>query len=231
MVRIVGHRGVAGYACENTLASFHKAIELKCDRVELDVWLSADNQLIVMHDSTVDRMTQGHGLIHQLTLEQIRALRMKSGDHIPTLQEVINVCKGRINMQIELKGHLTPHAINDILLEQNIDFSTILITSFDPELLLEMREVNPDLRLGLLFKKENEGIWSIAKGLRLEYMCPKGSITTPELVKRAHNADMKVYAFHVNEKEVYDRLVKFGVDDIGTDYPDRFLSFLITHDP
>jgi glycerophosphoryl diester phosphodiesterase len=103
-MKIVGHRGAEGYAPENTLLSFEKAIELGCDRAELDVRLSKDGEIFVMHDAAVDRTTDGHGLVAEMTGDELKNLNCPSGQKIPTLQEAIDVCKGKIDLQIELKA-------------------------------------------------------------------------------------------------------------------------------
>jgi len=104
MVLKIGHRGASGHEPENTMISFNRAIELGADMVELDVHLSKDNQLIVIHDETLDRTTTGQGKIKGKTLAEIKKLRTKKKNQpIPTLPEVINELKGKVKMNVEIK--------------------------------------------------------------------------------------------------------------------------------
>lgn len=104
MVVKVGHRGAAGHEPENTLRSFRRAMELGADMVELDVHLCGSGELVVIHDETVDRTTDGTGEVAKMTLDEMRALDAGKGERIPTLQEVIDLATGRMDINIELKG-------------------------------------------------------------------------------------------------------------------------------
>src|SRR6476660_8151331 len=106
----VAHRGASAYEPENTLLSFRRAIELGADMSEIDLHLSKDGALIVMHDYSVDETTDGHGEIKEMTLEQIKALDAGKGERVPVLQEVIDLVRGRNGLYIELKGDGTPPA-------------------------------------------------------------------------------------------------------------------------
>lgn len=220
MTVIVGHRGAAGYAPENTLLSFENAMELGCQKTELDVWLSSDGELVVIHDEKVDRVSKGRGLVSSMTLEEIKKLKCPRNQEIPTLQEVIDLCRGRIGLQIELKGPGTPKPVNDLILRNGLD-SQVTIISFKPELLQEMKKLNPKLPLGFLFYIQTGSIWKIARNM--SYICPIGPIVTAKMVEKAHQLGLKVYAWHVNDKELGARLIKMGVDEIGTDLPRLFI--------
>ena len=129
----IGHRGAKGHEPENTIASFEKAIKLGCDYVELDVHL-ADEELFVIHDSRVDRTTNGSGKIAELTREQIESLDAGNGQKIPTLSEVLAFINGRCGVNIELKGAGTAGPVCDLLntlLNRSHLSSPILISSFD----------------------------------------------------------------------------------------------------
>ena len=222
MVKIIGHRGASGYAPENTILSFETAIEIRCDRAELDVRLSKDNNVIVFHDEEVSRVTNGNGFVHELSLAELKKLDVSEHQKIPTLQEVIDFCKGKIDLQIELKAQGTPRLVNNILLQNNF-IDNVVITSFDVELLQEIKKLNSNLKVGLLFKEYSEKIWQLAEEIPLDFIGPRGNIVTEELVNKAHKLGKSVYAYHVKEKELGEKLIALGVDEIGTDFPKLFI--------
>ncbi len=221
---IVGHKGAAGYATENTLESFKLAIEIGCDRAEMDVRLTKDNEVVVFHDKEVSNLTDGVGLVSDMTIDQIQQLNYKDGGKIPTLQEVINVCKNKIDFQIELKGDGTPLPVNEIILRNNIE-KTVFITSFKTHLLEEIKKINPKLKIGLLFWTDEVmiNIWNLVDSVKLDFLAPFSEMITKDFVDKAHSSNKKVYAYGVNSKELYDSLVSMEVDEIGTDLPRLFI--------
>jgi len=224
MVKIVGHRGASGYATENTLRSFQYAIDIGCDRTELDVRLSKDDASIVIHDDEVSRVTDGKGLVKELTLREIKELNCPDNQKLLTLQEVIDLCKNKISLQIELKAEGTPQVVNRLLLKNDIG-NEVVITSFDLNLLREIKKLNPALKVGLLFGEYSDELWKIAGEIPVDSIGPKYTIATAELINRAHMLGKIVYAYHVNKKEVGEKLIALGIDEIGSDFPKLFINF------
>jgi glycerophosphoryl diester phosphodiesterase len=224
MTKIVGHKGAAGYAPENTLSSFRMAIAIGCDRAELDVRLTKDNQVVVFHDDEVSKLTNSVGFVNEMTLAELKELNCAQGEKIPTLQEVIDVCKDNIDLQIELKADGTPKLVNAIILENDIQ-SQVVITSFRDYLLEEIKKLNPNLKVGLLFWKDEVmlKIWDLIDSVPLDFLAPSSALITKEFVDKAHSFGKSVYAYRVNEKELADKLIAMGVDDIGTDFPKLFI--------
>ena len=223
MVKIVGHRGATGYAPENTSLSFQTAIDIGCDRTELDVQLSKDGEVVVIHDEEVSRVTDGEGLVSEKTLEELKKLNCAQGQKILTLQEVIDFCKEKIDLQIELKAEGTPRKVNELIVKNHIQ-KNVVITSFNVELLREIKSLNTQLEVGLLFKEYSENIWELVKNIPLDFIGPKGEITTQEIVDEAHELGITVYAFHVKDEVLGERLMAMGVDEIGTDFPKLFIN-------
>ncbi|MEA3497311.1 MAG: glycerophosphodiester phosphodiesterase family protein, partial [Bacteroidota bacterium] len=219
-----GHKGAAGYAPENTLTSFQMAITISCDRAELDVKRTKDGKIVVFHDDEVSRLTNGVGFVSEMTLSDLKKLDYEKGEKIPTLQEVIDLCKNKINLQIELKADGTPGPVNELIKKNDIQ-NQIVITSFRDYLLKEIKQLNPDLKVGLLFKTEEvmSEIWNLMESVPLDFFAPYSGLVTKEFVDKAHSLGKTVYAYQVNEKELGDRLAEMGVDDIGTDYPKLFI--------
>ncbi len=223
MVKIVGHRGAAGYAPENTLLSFKKAIDVGCNRTELDVRLSSNLEVVVIHDEDVSRVTTGTGLVGDLSLAEIKKLNCCEDQKIPTLQEVIELCKNKIELQIELKVEGTPRKVNEILLKNKL-VDDVLITSFDANLAQEMKNINPNVKVGLLFKEVSETVWDLVDTIPLDVLGFKGKIMNKEIVHEVHKRRKILYAYHVNEKNLGKKLIEMGVDEIGTDFPHLFIN-------
>lgn len=220
--KVVGHRGASGYAPENTILSFQKAIDLGCDKTELDVRLSKDNELIVIHDPEVDRISNGQGEVSKMTLTEIRKLKCLKNQKIPFLQEVIDLCKDRIDLLIELKAEGTPEKVNQIILENQF-LDQVLVISFELDLIKEIKELNPEIKTGFLFKEDNKRLWDLAETVPFDYICPKSSLVNQVMVNKAHDLGLKVYAYEVNKKKLADYLIELGVDEIGTDFPKLFI--------
>ena len=112
--------------------------------------------------------------------------------------------------------------IKEIILKNNL-VSRVLVISFDIDLIQEIKKLDPDIKVGFLFKKYSKKIWNFVESIPLDYICPKYSIVNEKIVKKAHGLGAKVYAYDVNEKKVGDYLIELGVDKIGTDFPKLFI--------
>ena len=218
-MEIVGHRGACGHAPENTLRSFARAIDLGCRRAELDVQVSADGVAVVMHDATVDRTTDGQGAVSALTLQRLKELDAGTGEKIPTLEEVMALCRHRIDLQIELKAKNSPPLVAR-LIERAWDAPNTVITSFDLDLLDDFAALMPTIPLGLLNRNADLDMIRVASTHRHLWICPRADIATADLVERAHRSAFKVYVYHVNRSEQAESLIRWGVDAIGTDHPE-----------
>lgn len=216
---IVGHRGACGYAPENTLKSFSKALELGCLRVELDVHVSADGVPVVIHDSTLDRTTDGRGPVRNQTLRDLKRLDAGEGEQIPTLLEVMELCREKAELQIELKDPLAPPLVAR-LIQKNWNPEKAVITSFDRLLLAEFGALLPEIPRGLLARDPSLDLVVIAREQGHRWICPRQNIVNRSLVQSAHAARIQVYVYHVNDARIARELFLWGVDAIGTDYPD-----------
>lgn len=223
MTKIVGHRGASGYAPENTLRSFQYAIDIGCDRTELDVRLSKDNEIIVIHDEEVSRITDGKGMVMDMSLAELKKLNCPDNQKLLTLQEVVDFCKNKISLQIELKAEDTPQAVNQLILKNDIE-NGVVISSFDIGLLREIKKLNPKLKVGLLFREYSDDVWKFVEEIPLEFIGPKYNIVTAEMINKAHELGKIVYAYHVKEKDIGEKLIALGVDEIGSEFPKLFIN-------
>ncbi len=224
MAKIVGQRGAAGYAPENTLLSFQTAIDIGCDAAELDVRLSKDNKVVVIHDEEVSRVTGCEGFVNEMTLAKLKKLNCPEKQKIPTLQEVVDLCKGKIGLLIELKAPGTPEKVNRIIVKNKI-VKDVAVISFNFDLLREIKKLNPKLKAGLLFEECSEEIWKLTEEIPVDFIGPRGDIVTKGIIDRAHKMGKTVYAYNVNDKNAGNELLSLGADEIGTYFPKLFIGF------
>lgn len=221
----IGHRGAKGHVAENTLTSFAKALELGADAIELDVHVSATGELVVLHDFTVDRTTNGTGEVHQLSLAELQMLEVEGEHKIATLDEVLAFLQGRCFINIEMKGRHTAKPLAELLQKQTDDksytYNDFIVSSFQYEELKQMSELNSNVHLGVLTQASVAQAWDWAVEFSAKAIHPHYSLLTETNVERAREAGFKIYTWTVNEPEDIARVKKYGVDGIISDYPER----------
>jgi glycerophosphoryl diester phosphodiesterase len=225
MVLRIGHRGAAGHEPENTLRSFMKAVQLGADMTELDVHLCASGELVVIHDETVDRTTDGSGRVGDMTLGELRTLDAGMGERVPTLEEVLSAMQGRIAVNVELKGRGTAEPVYELvsglIQRRKWGHRSILVTSFDWGMLEEMHALSDGVRLGPLFHLGPLRALRFAQDIKAHSVNPFHGLTDAMLVGEAHSLGMAVYPWTVNEAQDVARVKGLGVDGVISDYPDR----------
>lgn len=221
----IGHRGAKGYEPENTLISFQKAIELKADGVEFDVHICKSGELIVIHDFTVDRTTNGTGAIADLTLAELKKLRIDEHHQIPTLDEVLQLLTIKHFINIELKGSNTAKLVCDCIdknvKENRFEYSNFIVSSFQRDELETVASYNSNIHTGVLTQASVDQALEWAAEFNSKAIHPHFSLLTAENVALAHQKKYKVYTWTVNEISDIQRVKKLGVDAIITDFPDR----------
>jgi len=223
----VAHRGASGEAPENTIASFQRAIAQGADVIETDAQLSKDKEIILLHDETVERTTDGRGKVSQLTLKEIKSLdagswfgKEFSGEKIPTLTEALEVIRGRTKLNIEFKGKnllLVPKVIN--LLKEEGFIKEAILSSFNYSFLEEAKRFDPRITTGLLFATPAQRGKSFPYWKGTDLILPRYNMVTKNLVEKIHSKDLKVIAWTVDEPEKIKRLIDLGVDGIASNYP------------
>ncbi len=222
--RIIGHRGAAGHAPENTLASFAKAIDLGAQGIELDVHVSADGHLVVFHDETLDRMTNGFGAICHHTLTDVKKLSVDKTHQIPTLAEVFNECPNEILINIEIKDAKATQAVVRSISEQiksGRSDSNILVSSFDWNVLKLVRAMNTNIPLGVLTEKNITQAIDFAQSIQALSIHPNHRALDVENVSLIRENGFQIHTWTVNEPVDIERMKSLNVDAIITDYPDR----------
>jgi glycerophosphoryl diester phosphodiesterase len=215
----IGHRGAKGYESENTLVSFKKAIDLKVDGIELDVHLSLDNELVVIHDETIDRTTNGKGFVHQFTSIALK----KYG--IPKLIEVLDLANQKYLINIELKGNRTAKPVAEVLefyiKDKNCHYNDFLVSSFDWKMLKEVHLLNPKIRIGVLTEESLEDALAFAQKINAFSIHPDYRLLSKEDVALLQENGFKVYPWTVNSIEDIQKIKSFNVNGIISDYPDK----------
>ena len=226
-VIVIGHRGAMGHALENTIESVEKAIDLKVDGIEIDVFKSKSGELIVYHDPSLRRLSNSTAFIEQISLDSIKKIELIGGLSIPTLNEVIDIIPEKIFLNIELKGENTAYETNKIIIkylsESNLTSSKFIISSFRWDELKKFRNINKDIPIAILvdslYKIDNA--IKLAKEINAVALNPNNKFITKKIVKKIQSNNIKVYPYTINTPKNIKRMKSIGVDAIITDYPER----------
>ncbi len=225
MVYVVGHRGAAGVVPENTLKGFRYAIELGVDYVECDVHLTRDGHLVVIHDETVSRTTNGRGRVRDLDFVIVRSLDAGEGQQIPTLDEVLATVRGHVRLLCELKGEGVEDAAVDAVLARDMA-EEVIFTSFHLDRLARVRERGDDLQIGVIFQDPGEDdlrravdLGACSVGIHYRNLCLR-------LVDEAHNLGLDVRAWNPDTLREQKAMIALGVDGVSTNRPDILIRYL-----
>ena len=214
----VGHRGARAYEPENTLRSFKKALELGVNAVELDVRMTKDGEIVVIHDAEVDRTTNGTGLVSTLTLKEIKRLKTEKDETIPTLEEALDFLDKKVKVLIELKETALEAKVLKIVQKGKLE-SNVVIVSFLEDALRNVKQLDEKVETGLIYVKHKNPV-KTAIDLKASYLLPLYRFTHTADVQKAHQNGLKVIAWTINKPEEVADYVKKGVDGIASDAPD-----------
>ncbi|QUW21628.1 hypothetical protein JSQ81_17830 [Sporosarcina sp. Marseille-Q4063] len=247
--QIIAHRGASAYAPENTLASFNLAKEMNVDYIELDIHLTKDNEIVVMHDEDVTKTTEGSGDIGNYTLDQLKKLSVNYGNEgkkkhaeteaykVPTLREVFEEFGNEVNFMIELKKSKTNRGIEEKLVDLLIEFEMIntadqdekpkvVVHSFYEKILKRMDELNKDVLLVKLITFEEDETAELSEEEIAElvnYSSGVGvgyKLLNSNFIQKMHEEGLLVFAADVQEADVAQDMKKIGARGIFTDRPD-----------
>jgi len=223
----IAHRGASGRFPENTLKAFAAAMDAGAQMCELDVQLTIDGTVVVIHDETVERTTDGRGAVRSMTLEELKRLDAGirfggefAGERIPTLEEVMTLAEGRCGLNIEIKSAGVERKVCELIVGRRA-LATAMISSFDWDALAVVRHFQPRVRVGLLASQWPARLVGAAFELKAESINPRSDIVTEDLCIAAHERNLSVYTWTVDEPAEMRRLIAFGVDGIMTNYPER----------
>ncbi len=236
---VFAHRGDEAHAPENTLSAFKQAVEKGTDGIEFDVKLTADGQVVVLHDQSVDRTTNGTGNVAKLSFAALRELDAGKqfpgqfpGEKIPTLDEVFETVGKRVYMNIELKNYSTPFdllvpKVTDIIKKHSME-ERVLFSSFLSVSLQKARKLLPDVPRGLLTIPGWMGAWGRTFGWRGDYTAlnPPMVDINIGLINQVHASGKRVIVWTVTAEEDIKRMIGLGVDGIITGDPALVLRLL-----
>lgn len=239
-VMVIGHRGFSGVAPENTVSAFRKAIEAGCDMVELDVHLSRDGKVVVIHDETLERTTNGKGKIADFTLKELENLdagawfgSQFAGEKMPSLREVLDLAKGKILVNIEIKdGYLGSYTLIDLTDRTLQDVkragmvSQVLFSSFYPPSLERIRKGNPHAQVSFLFHQPWDSLEEIARGNSFPILNLRKSFLNKDKIATIHREGIKVNVYTLDSVKEMEQFIRWGVDGIITNRPDRLIKIL-----
>jgi glycerophosphoryl diester phosphodiesterase len=246
-VMVVAHRGFSGSAPENTMIAFKKGMEAGSDMIELDVRLSKDGEVVVIHDETLERTTSGRGRVIDLTLDELKKLDAGSkfnssfsGEKITTLREVLQLAHSHDQtlVNIELKkgdyGRWTIFDLADRALrevEKAGMAGRVLFSSFDPSVLERLVKVDARIWVAYLYSKPWNMPGEVTGGRPFSILNCRKTVLTRENISRAHQESIRIGVYTLNTEEEMEKFIDLKVDAIITDYPERLINILQKRHP
>lgn len=222
---VIGHRGAMGHETENTITSIQKALDLGVDMIEIDVFKIKSGEIVVFHDDTLERLTNGKGKIEEYTFTELRKLVVTGNHKIPLLTDVLDVIDAQVPLNIELKGANTAKEVNTIVLEYVKDkdwaLSDFIISSFNWDELRIMRDTNSNISIAVLTEENPVDAITIAKELHAEAINPNFKMLSLEIANTIRDAGFKIYTWTVNEPNEINGAKIWAVDGIITNFPER----------
>ncbi|MBN2051949.1 hypothetical protein JW756_00420 [Candidatus Woesearchaeota archaeon] len=247
MTHIIAHRGFSGKYPENTLLAIRKAVELGVDWIEIDVWLTSDHNMVVIHDHKLNRTTAGKGWILKKPFSEIRKYKIEgSNEKIPSLEEVLNMMKkSNVRLNIEIKNVWAAKPVVEMIKKHNIQ-SKVMVSSSSIFALKIVRREMPSLKTAYIFFTSSNAKWGVfvtllaklfsqltqriiiktAKSLKVDYVHPSYPFAVNGFIKKLKKHGFKVNVWTVNTKPLMRKVIKKGVDGIITNHPDQLKAVL-----
>lgn len=212
-MEFIAHRGASYFEPENTLKAVKRALEMGADRVEVDVRLSKDKELVVIHDPTVDRTTDGTGQVEDMTLQELKKLNAGKGERISTLQEIIEAIKDA-KLVIEMKIPGIEKKVLETIHENRLE--NVMITSFYHGSLRKVKMLDDNIRTGVIFSCQPLKPERLALDASADAIFPKHKFVDQNMIKRVHKHDILVYPWTIDKPKTAKKLIRLGVDGIVT---------------
>lgn len=215
---LIAHRGASFYEPENTMLSFQKAVDLGAKIIEFDVRKALDGHLVVMHDSKVNRTTNGDGRVNHKNLSQLKALDAGNGEKVPTVEDVLISFKGKVKFVIELKEENTEKEILNMIYKYDLENDVILV-SFKKRVLKKIRALDNKVVTGLITLTGIGGVKS-AVDLGCKALATHVYFATKNKVEDAHKNGLLFFCWTSDDKKKCHQLKEMGVDGVITNKPD-----------
>ena len=235
MTLIFAHRGYRAKYPENTMLAFKEAAEAGADGIELDVHMTKDNEIVVIHDETVDRTTNGKGFVKDYTLKELKELdasipkkRLFRSEEIPTLIEVLEWMKTNdLLLNIELKNdRIQYEGLEDKVIELVRFFNMeerVILSSFNHYSLVDCYKKAPEIETAALICQGIYEPWKYAKGLGAKAIHPHYLLAQKQIVEASEGASIAVRPYTVNEEELLEKMISYGVNAVITDEVEKAL--------
>ncbi|KAF2507813.1 glycerophosphodiester phosphodiesterase [Flavobacterium zhairuonense] len=221
----IGHRGAKAYEPENTLQAFQKALDLHSDGIELDVHLSVDRHIVVIHDETIDRTTNGKGLVNDLTLAELKSFLIDGKYQIPTLIEVFDLVDKECLINIELKGLGTApkvvSLIEEYISKKDWNYNHFIVSSFDWNMLEETSKLNSNIPIAVLTEENIDTALAFAEKIKAKAIHPDFNLLNKENVQQMQEKGFLVLPWTVNTEEDIQKVKSYKVNGIISDNPDK----------
>ncbi len=222
---IFAHRGASIKAPENTLKAFDLAIKEGANGIEFDIRLSADEVIVVIHDGTINRTSNSTGKVNSLTLEELQKFDFGEGEKIPTLKEVLEKFGNKYWLNIEIKEEGFELILVDLLKELKVK-EKIVISSFLIPALLKIKKIAPEIPTGYLYEYDLNELDGLLEEVTVNGIHPVKENITKELVQDAHQKNLAVRAWTVDNPEIAQKLAEYGIDGIITNDPKGIIAAL-----
>lgn len=220
----IAHRGASGHEPENTLLAFERAFELGANMIEFDIRTCRTGEVVVMHDSTVNRTTNGAGHISETNFADVRKLNAGKGQKIPLLEEVLDLSEGRLKLNVELKDERAaePAAalINKYISKSAFNEDDFLISSFDVVALKKFKDAAPLIRLMPLRLFFSSALYELSDNMGSHFVDVSFPLLKKRRIKKARKRGFKILTGVINDPVKIAHFKSLGVDGIFSDYPD-----------
>ncbi len=220
----IGHRGAKALVDENTIPSIEKAIELDVDAIEIDVHKCSTGELVVIHDETVKRTTNGKGKVANLSYKELSKLTTEHMHKIPTLKEVFDACRAKCTLHIELKGKGTAKAvcmlIEEVVANKEWTYDQLCVSSFDAKKLNKVKARNSAIKIGLIAEFKTNKAFAIAVDNAYDNLYIYHKKLRNRMVRMAKLKKINLYAWTVNKPSDIKKMKAFGICGIISDQPD-----------
>jgi glycerophosphoryl diester phosphodiesterase len=231
---VIAHRGASAAAPENTLRAFELAIKQGAQMIELDLHLTHDNRVVVIHDPTLDHTTNLKGRVDQMTLAEIRQADAGQGERVPTLEETLDLAHGRARLYLEIKDRRAANETLRLIRARGCE-SEVMFASFDLELMQRLGKEVRDIELGVILGTESlnplvrwrEAFpWIALKHIDYQVLCLQVELCFRYLVKRVRAGGKKLYVWTADEEKDFARMISLRVDGIVTNSPAKLISYI-----
>lgn len=248
-IDVISHRGANIYAPQNTLPAFKKSLEIGVDGFETDIHITKDGQLVLCHNYTIDSTSDGKGSISQMTLAELRNYDFGSyfspkyiGTRIPTMDEFLSLVENAdikvLNIELKSPKENETAIVSETirLVKEHGLFEKLLISSFDPKLLVEAKQIDKNCKTGFLYSVNRKTAIpmlrryiEVAKELGVDALHPQNLFVNEKYVRDAHEAGLIVNTWTVNTVKDIEKMIRCGVDGIITNYPDVVKGIIEKH--